>query len=217
MILWKSEAFVIRIGINKQILTTNILLLFFALTVPGYQGFLLQGSEVDNYARMQRDLSKYARAQREVPDFFHASSSEEDVEDEDQKFVRELATQNNDEDKQEETGTDGQAVNEAIFPRSPLQIHKVNTRAGMRLRRLRRNGEGMRLRRLRRGGEGDKNMRLRRLRRTEIAMDVPRNDFYVVKRPNYETTLRSAFDEIMSNSICTVAGRLVPCIREPSA
>ena len=66
---------------------------------------------------MQRDLSKYARAQREVPDFFHASSSEEDVEDEDQKFVRELATQNNDEDKQEETGTDGQAVNEAIFPR----------------------------------------------------------------------------------------------------
>merc|ERR1719414_139142 len=205
MILWKSEAFVIRIGINKQILTTNILLLFFALTVPGYQGFLLQGSEVDNYARMQRDLSKYARAQREVPDFFHASSSEENVEDEDQKFVRELATQNNDEDKQEETGTDGQAVNEAIFPRSPLQIHKVNTRAGMRLRRLRR------------GGEGDKNMRLRRLRRTEIAMDVPRHDFYVVKRPNYETTLRSAFDEIMSNSICTVAGRLVPCIREPSA
>merc|ERR1719328_395974 len=101
MNLWKSEAFVIRIGINKQILTTNILLLFFALTVPG---FLLQGSEVDNYARMQRDLSKYARAQREVPDFFHASSSEEDVEDEDQKFVRELANQNNDEDKQEETG-----------------------------------------------------------------------------------------------------------------
>lgn len=61
----------------------------------------------------------------------------------------------------------------------------------MRLRRLRRNGDGMRLRRLRRGGEGDKNMRLRRLRRSEIAMDVPRHDFYVVKRPNYETTLRS--------------------------
>ena len=61
----------------------------------------------------------------------------------------------------------------------------------MRLRRLRRNGDGMRLRRLRRGGEGDKNMRLRRLRRSEIAMDVPRHDFFVVKRPNYETTLRS--------------------------
>ena len=78
-----------------------------------------------------------------------------------------------------------------LFYRSPLQIHKVSTRAGMRLRRLRRNGDGMRLRRLRRGGEGDKNMRLRRLRRSEIAMDVPRHDFYVVKRPNYETTLRS--------------------------
>merc|ERR1719414_499793 len=132
MILWKSEAFVIRIGINKQILTTNILLLFFALTVPGHQGFLLQGSEVDNYARMQRDLSKYARAQREVPDFFHAGSSDEDVEIEDQKLLSELATHNNDGDKQEEIGTtDGQALNEAIFPRSPLQIHKVSTRAGM--------------------------------------------------------------------------------------
>merc|ERR1711962_298454 len=167
---------------------------------------------------MQRDLSKYARAQREVPDFFHAGNSDEDVENEDQKLLSELATHNNDEDNQEEVGTtDGKALNEAIFPRSPVQIHKVSTRAGMRLRRLRRNGDGMRLRRLRRGGEGDRNMRLRRLRRSEIAMDVPRHDFYVAKRPNYETTLRSAFDEIMSNSICTVAGRLVPCIREPSA
>merc|ERR1712223_2308112 len=152
---------------------------------------------------MQRDLSKYARAQREVPDFAQADSNEDEVEDEIQKLLRELAIHNNDEDKQEELGTtDHQTINEAIFPRSPLQIHKVSSRAGMRLRRLRRNGDGM---------------RLRRLRRSEIAMDVPRHDFYVVKRPNYETTLRSAFDEIMSNSICTVAGRLVPCIREPSA
>merc|ERR1719351_377790 len=105
MILWKSEAFVIRIGINKQILRTNILLLFFALTVPGYQGFLLQGSEVDNYARMQRDLSKYARAQKEVPDFAQADISEEDVEDEDQKLLDELANHNNNEDKEEELGT----------------------------------------------------------------------------------------------------------------
>merc|ERR1719322_643378 len=195
MILWKPEAMVIRIGTNKPFLTANIFFLFFALTVPGYQG-----SEVDNYARMQRDLSKYARAQRDVPDFVQADGSEEDVEDNDQKFLRELAT-HNDEDKQEEIGTtDRQTLNEAIFPRTLLQIHKVNTRAGMRLRRLRRNGDGM---------------RLRSLRRSEIAMDVPRHDFYVVKRPNYETTLRSAFDEIMSNSICTVAGRLVPCIREP--
>ena len=82
-----------------------------------FEGFLLQGSEVDNYARMQRDLSKYARAQREVPDFAQADSSEDDIEDEDQKLLHELAT-HNDEDKQVEIGTsDRQALNEAIFPR----------------------------------------------------------------------------------------------------
>ena len=66
---------------------------------------------------MQRDLSKYARAQREVPDFTQADGSEEDIEDEDQKLLHELAT-HNDEDKQEELGTaDRQTLNEAIFPR----------------------------------------------------------------------------------------------------
>ena len=92
-------------------------------------------------------------------------------------------------------------------------------------------------------------MRLRRLRRADGSMEANGLPMYVVKRPNYLTTLRSvsmvihlnisveilfffaplvpqvstnfdnifqAFDEIMSNSICTVAGRLVPCIREPS-
>ena len=83
-----------------------------------FEGFLLQGSEVDNYARMQRDLSKYARAQRIVPDFAQADSSEEDVMDEDQKLLDELANHNNNEDKQEELGTtDHQTINEAIFPR----------------------------------------------------------------------------------------------------
>ena len=67
---------------------------------------------------MQRDLSKYARAQREVPDFTQADGSEEDIEDEDQKLLRELATHNNVEDKQNELGTtDHEALNEAISPR----------------------------------------------------------------------------------------------------
>lgn len=83
-----------------------------------FEGFLLQGSEVNNYARMQRDLSKYARAQREVPDFAQADSNEDEVEDEGQKLLRELAIHNIDEDKQEELGTtDHQTINEAIFPR----------------------------------------------------------------------------------------------------
>ena len=82
-----------------------------------------------------------------------------------------------------------------FFDRTPLQQHKVNTRSGMRLRRLRRSDEGpknMRLRRLRRSGGS--NMRLRRLRRSDGEMDIDGffpQDVYVAKRPNYETTLRS--------------------------
>jgi len=216
MILWKPEAMVIRIGTNKQILTANIFLLFFALTVPGYQG-----SEIDNYARMQRDLGKYARVQRNLFNYDRALRKIDEEDDENQMLLEDLATHDNDGEKEEVGKAVPQAPSKSLFNRTPLQQHKVNTRSGMRLRRLRRSDEGpknMRLRRLRRSGGS--NMRLRRLRRSDGEMDIDGffpQDVYVAKRPNYQTTLRSAFDEIMSNSICTVAGRLVPCIREPSS
>merc|ERR1712150_283478 len=192
-----GEAMVIKIGINRHILTTNALLLFFALTIPGHQG-----SEIGNYARMQRDLSKYARAQRDLDNHGHAQGNIGDTENEDQILLRELGAHGEDIDKEEEEvareGTN--TLNNDLYPRSPFQLHRINPRAGMRLRRLR--------------SDGSRNMRLRRLRRAEGSMEA--NGLYVAKRPNYLTTLRSAFDEIMSNSICTVAGRVVPCIREPS-
>ena len=40
MLLLKSEAMVIRIGVKKQMSTKHVILLFAAILIPGYQGEL---------------------------------------------------------------------------------------------------------------------------------------------------------------------------------
>jgi hypothetical protein len=176
----------------------------------------VETSDNDPYSKYWCHLSQYPLLYRDLANYGLTQGNMGDAEDEDQEILGELAAHNEDIDKEEDIGRGGTStLNKDRYLRSPLQLHKINTRAGMRLRRLR--------------SDGSKNMRLRRLRRADGSMEANGLPMYVVKRPNYLTTLRSAFDEIMSisictvagdeimsNSICTVAGRLVPCIREPS-
>ena len=78
-----------------------------------------KGSEIGNYARMQRDLSKYARAQRDLDNHGHAQGNIGDTENEDQILLRELGAHGEEVDKEEEEvareGTN--ALNNDLYPR----------------------------------------------------------------------------------------------------
>jgi len=215
MLLLQSEAMVIRIGIKKQISTKHAILLFAAILIPGYKGNEIDKyaraqrsfHEINEYARMQRDLAAYARAQRAATNFENGNEEENGK----PNFLNELVSPedqidnmklNNQNDLTDQWGM----ILKYHTPRyesDSSDLHKVNTRAGMRLRRLRR------------GGAGSKNMRLRRLRRADGSMDEKFQPIYLGKRPSYASPIESALNEIMANSMCTVVGRLVPCIRSP--
>ena len=80
------------------------------------------------------------------------------------------------------------------FIRNPYLNHKVNTRAVMRLRRLRR------------AGAGSRNMRLRRLRRTTESINERGLPIYSANRPDNETSVESvsipviAFNYILNST-----------------
>jgi len=57
-------------------------------------------------------------------------------------LLEELAVHDDDGEKEEVGKAVPQAPSKSLFSRTPLQQHKVNTRSGMRLRRLRRSDEG---------------------------------------------------------------------------
>merc|ERR1712096_566321 len=100
---------------------------------------------------------------------------------------------------------------------SGMRLGRLRKDSGMRLGRLKKEDSGMRLRRLR---SDDSGMRLRRLRSTSESTERHGLPVYIMKRLAYGiyptlSNFDSVLSEIMSNSVCTVAGRPVPCIRRP--
>ena len=79
--------------------------------------FPLLGSEIDNYARMQRDLGKYARVQRNLFNYARAQRKIEDEDDENQMLLEELAVHDDDGEKEEVGKAVPQAPSKSLFSR----------------------------------------------------------------------------------------------------